>query len=107
MFTIITVKNVYNDGVRICVAWVTRVFSRIRAGRSLYEQITGGYFAFLGDHAHPASGRVVIYFLKLSQGLMEDNHDKLTAIVCILYNGIYNTSRYTLIWIYYYLSCGI
>lgn len=84
MLTIITVKNVYNDSVRIGVAWVTRVFSRIRAGRSLYKQITGGYFSFLRDHTYPASSRVVIYFLKLSQGLMEDNHDKLTAIVCIL-----------------------
>lgn len=92
----------YNDGVRICVAWVTRVFSRIRAGRSLYEQITGGYFAFLRDHTHPSSSRVVIYFLKLSQRLMKDNHDKLTTIVCILY-GTHNTSQYTLIWIYYYL----
>lgn len=79
----ITIKNVYDDGVRICVAWVTRIFSWIRAGRSLYEQITSSYFAFLRDNAHPTSSWVIVYFLKLSQGLMEENHDKL-IIVCIL-----------------------
>lgn len=83
----ITIENVYDDGVRICVAWVTRIFSWIRAGRSLYEQITSSYFTFLRDNAHPASSRVVVYFLKLSQGLMEENHDKL-IIVCIVRHGV-------------------
>lgn len=82
----------YNDGVRICVAWVTRVFSWIRAGRSLHKQITSGYFALFRDHAHPSSGRVVVYLLKLSRRLIGEDHGYLDG--CMHSMPYRNTIRY-------------
>jgi len=75
----------YDDSVRICVARMACVFSRVRASCSLYEQITSGYFAFFRDHAHSASSRIVVYFLKTSKKLIEGKpRNKQTIILYLI-----------------------
>lgn len=63
----LTIQNMHIDRLWICIWGWTHIFARVAVFGALYQQIGRRDVAFLSDHWHSPSGRIIIYFLKLIQ----------------------------------------